>query len=77
MSGPVPHEALSWRYGTAAPIWRSTRLQWSEGTLPDRVATLLAPLWDFRPLPPWWGLHPRGLDQRPQRRALVVEGWDE
>ena len=51
VSGPVLHEALGWRYGAAAPLWRSPRLHWREGAQLSQVAPLLAPLWDLGPLP--------------------------
>ena len=47
VSGPAPHEALGWRYGQAAPLWRSPRLHWREGAHLPHVAPLLAPLWDL------------------------------
>ena len=79
VSGPALHEALSWRYGAAAPLWGSPRLHWSEGTLPDRVAPLLAPLWDLGPLPVRRGgaSTPQAWTSAPQHRALLVEGWDD
>ena len=77
--GPALNEALGWRYGPAAPLWRSPRLHWWDGVQLSQVAPLLAPLWDLGPLParragpaarrPW-------IDA-PQRRVLLVEGWDD
>ena len=79
VSAPTLHEALSWRYGAAAPLWRSPRLHWSEGTLPDRVAPMLAPLWDLGPLPVRRGRAstPQAWTSAPQSRTLLVEGWDD
>ena len=42
--GPTLHEALSWRYGAAAPLGGSPRLHWGNGAQPSLVAALLAPL---------------------------------
>ena len=55
------------------------RLHWSEGTLPAQVAPLLAPLWDLGPLPVRRGgaSAPQAWASAPQRRALLVEGWDD
>ena len=52
ISSPALHEALGWRYGRAAPLWRSAGLHWREGVRISRVAPLLAPLWDVPPPPP-------------------------
>ena len=51
VSGPALQKALNWRYGAAAPLWRSPRLHWRDGAQPSLVAPLLAPLWDQGPLP--------------------------
>ena len=43
------------------------------------VATLLAPLWDLGPLPTRraGAAAPQPWVEAPQRRALLVEGWDD
>ena len=72
-SDPALHEALSWRYGVAAPLWRPPRLHWRKGAQPFLVVPLLVPLWDLGPLPsagcPW----SRGGTTR--RRAPEAIGW--
>ena len=77
--GPALHEALGWRYGAAAPLWRSPRLHWREGTQPSVVAPLLAPLWDLGPLPVRraGAAAPQAWTSAPQHRVLLVEGWDD
>ena len=79
LSGPALHEAFGWRYGRAAPLWRSPRLHWREGVRISRVAPLLAPLWDLGPLPARRAraAAPQPWVDAPQRRALLVEGWDD
>ena len=79
LSGPALHEALSWRYGAGAPLWRSPRLHWGEGVRPDRVAPLLALLWDLGPLPVHRGRAPtpQAWTSAPQCRALLIEGWGD
>ena len=61
-----------------APLWRSPRLHWSKGMLPAHVAPLLAPLWDLGALPVRrsGASTPQAWASAPQRRALLVEGWD-
>ena len=78
LSGPALPEALGWRYGRAAPLWRSPRLHWREGVRISRVAPLLAPLWDLGPLLARraGAAAPQPWVDAPQRRALLVEGWD-
>ena len=77
VSGPALHEALGWRYGAGAPLWRSPRLHRSEGTRPDKVAPLLAPLWDLGPPSAAAGPPPRKLGPAPCSARLVVEGRDD
>ena len=79
VSGPVLHEALSWRNGVSAPLWRSPHLHWDEGVQPDMVAPLLAPLWDQGPLPVRRGgaPTPQAWTRAPQRRVLLIEGQDD
>ena len=79
VSGPALHEALGWRYGAAAPLWRSPRLHWGEGAQPSLIAPLPAPLWDPGPLPVRraGAAAPQAWASAPQRRVLVVEGWDD
>ena len=76
ISGPALDEALGWRYGPAAPLLRSPRLDWSEGVNISRVAPLLAPLWDLGPLPTRraGAAAPQPWIDAPQRQALLVEG---
>ena len=65
VSGPALHEALGWRYGRAAPLWRSPHLHWrahSSPRSPARRAGAAAPR-------PWIDVH--------QLRVLLVEGWDD
>ena len=79
VSGPTLHEALSWRYGAEAPLWRSPRLHWRDGAQPSLVAPLLAFLWDLGPLPVRHAgaATPQAWASAPQRRVLMVEGWDD
>ena len=78
VSGPALHAALGWLYGRAAPLCRSPCLLWREGTRLSQVAPLLAPLWDLGPLPARrvGAAAPRPWINAPQRRVLLVEGWD-
>ena len=78
VSGPALHKALGWRYGAAAPLWRSPRLHWRDGAQPSLVAPLLAPLWDLGPLPVRRGgaATPQAWTSAPQRRVLLIERWD-
>ena len=79
VSGPALHEAPGWRYGRAAPLWRSPRLHWREGAQLSQVAPLLAPLWDLGPLPARraGAAAPHPWTNAPQRRVLLVKGWDD
>ena len=76
--GPALHEALGWRFGAAALLWRSPRFHRRDGMQPAQVAPLLAPLWDVCPLPVCRGgaPTPQSWTCAPQRRVLLIEGWD-
>ena len=78
VSGPALHEALGWRYGRAAALWRPPRLHWREGVQLSHVAPLLALLCDQGPLHVRraGAAAPRPWTNAPQRRVLLVEGWD-
>ena len=79
VSGPTLREAFGWRYGAAAPLWRSPRLHWRDGAQPSLVAPLLAPLWGLGPLPVRraGAATLQAWASAPQRRVLLVEGWDD
>ena len=72
------HEALGWRYGAAAQLWRSPRLHWRDGTQPALVTPLLAAVRDLGPLPVRRGgaATPQSWTTAPRRWVLVIEGWD-
>ena len=70
VSGPALQGALGWRYGQAAPLWRSPRLRWREGTQLSQVAPLLAPLGDQGPV---GDTHPMA----PGAPCLVVPPLDQ
>ena len=65
--------------GPAPRLLHLEDIHWREGVRISRVAPLLAPLWDLGPLPARraGAAAPQPWVDAPQRRALLVEGWDD
>ena len=77
--GPaVPCATLRGLYGTYyAPMWRSTRINWSQFHFVDALVVLVAALWDCARVPLCSGVSvvTSAWVDRPTDRVLLCSGW--